>query len=60
MERTQRLCDEAVSQAKGFPSWEHCVQDDTRTDFALWETEEDARNVAAAGQGTEAAEAFYA
>ena len=60
IERTQKLHDEVISKAKGFISWEHYVQDSVWTDFVLWETEEDARNAMEAGQGQEAAEAFYA
>ena len=64
MERTQALHDAVISKAKGFLSWEHYLQDGaqdgTWTDFVLWESEEDARNAMEAGQGQEAAEAFYA
>ena len=60
MERTQALHDVVISKAKGFISWEHYVQDETWTDFVLWESEVDARNAMEAGQGQEAAEAFYA
>ena len=60
MERTQALHDAVISKAKGFISWEHYVQDETWTDFVLWETEEDARNATTVGQGTAEAEAFYA
>ena len=60
MERTQALHDAVISKAKGFLSWEHYVQDETWTDFVLWETEEDAQNATTVGQGTEEAEAFYA
>lgn len=60
MERTQRLHDEVISQAKGFISWEHYVQGDVWTDFVLWETEEDANHATTVGQGKEATERFYA
>ena len=60
MERTQALHDAVISKAKGFLSWEHYVQDETWTDFVLWETEEDAQNATTVGQGTAEAEAFYA
>ena len=60
MERTQRLHDEVISQAKGFISWEHYVQGDVWTDFVLWETEEDANHATTVGQGTEVTERFYA
>lgn len=29
MDRTQKLHDKVISQAKGFLSWEHYVQDET-------------------------------
>ena len=38
------LHDEVISKAKGFISWEHYVQENTWTDFVLWESEEDANN----------------
>ena len=64
MEATQRLHDQVISKAKGFLSWEHYLQDSaqdgTWTDFVLWESEVDARNAMEAGQGQEAAEAFFA
>ncbi len=60
MERTQKLHDEVISQAKGFISWEHFVQDNTWTDFVLWESEEDAKNGTTVGQGKEATKNFYA
>ena len=52
MEATQRLHDQVISKAKGFLSWEHYLQDSAQ--------EVDARNAMEAGQGQEAAEAFYA
>lgn len=60
MERTQALHDAVISKTRGFLSWEHYVQDETWTDFVLWETEEDAQNATTVGQGTPEAEAFYA
>ena len=60
IERTQRLHDEVISQAKGFISWEHYAQENTWTDFVLWETEEDAKNAMTVGQGKEVTEDFYA
>lgn len=60
MDCTQRLHDQVVSKAKGFISWDHYRQEDTWTNFVLWETEEDAQNAMTAGQGQEAAEEFYA
>ena len=60
MERTQALHDAVISKAKGFLSWEHYVQDETWTDFVLWETEEDAENATTGGKGKEVTEDFYA
>ena len=53
--------DEVISQANGFISWEHYVQDNgVWTDFVLWETEEDAQNATTVGKGKEVTENFYA
>lgn len=60
IEKTQALHDEIISKANGFISWEHYVQDNTWTDFVLWESEEDANNATTAGQGREETKAFYA
>ena len=60
IERTQKLHDEVISKAKGFISWDHSLQNDTWTDFVLWETEEDANNATTIGQGKEVTEDFYA
>ena len=60
IECTQTLHDEVISKAKGFLSWEHYLQDQTWTDFVLWETEEDAKNATTVGQGKEVTEKFYA
>lgn len=60
MERTQALHDAVISKAKGFLSWEHYVQDETWTDFVLWETEEDAENATTVGKGKKVTEDFYA
>ena len=60
MERTQALHDQVISKAKGFLSWEHYAQDETWTDFVLWETEEDAENATTVGKGKEVTEDFYA
>lgn len=38
IEKTKSLHDEVISKAKGFISWEHYVQENTWTDFVLWET----------------------
>lgn len=56
IECTQKLHDEVISKAKGFLSWEHYLQDQTWTDFVLWETEEDAKNATTVGQGKEVTE----
>lgn len=60
IEKTQKLHDEIISKAKGFISWEHYVQDNTWTDFVLWESEEDANNATTIGQGKDVTKAFYA
>lgn len=60
IEKTQKLHDEVISKAKGFISWEHYVQDNTWTDFVLWESEEDANNATTVGQGYEVTKEFYA
>jgi len=58
---TQKLHDEVISQANGFISWEHYVQDNgVWTYFVLWETEEDAQNATTVGKGKEVTENFYA
>lgn len=56
---TQQLHDEVLSKAKGFISWEQYLQEDTWTDFVLWESLEDAKKGVYAGQGTEQAKKFY-
>ena len=38
IEKTKSLHDEVISKAKGFISWEHYVQENTWTDFVLWES----------------------
>lgn len=60
IEKTQKLHDEVISKAKGFISWEHYVQDNTWTDFVLWESEEAANNAMIVGQGYAVTEEFYA
>ena len=61
IELTQKLHDDVISQANGFISWEHYVQDNgVWTDFVLWETEEDAQNATTVGKGKEVTENFYA
>lgn len=60
IEKTQKLHDEIISKAKGFISWEHYVQDNTWTDFVLWENEEDANNATTVGQGYNVTKEFYA
>ena len=45
---------------EGFISWEHYVQENTWTDFVLWESEEDANNATTVGQGHKVTEDFYA
>ena len=59
MERTQKLHDEVISNAKGFISWEHYLQKDVWTDFVLWETPEDADNGTKVGQGLAVTDEFY-
>lgn len=59
IEKTQKLHDEIISKAKGFISWEHYVQDNTWTDFVLWESEEDANNATTVGRGKEVTNDFY-
>ena len=59
IECTQKLHDEVISKAKGFLSWEHYLQDQTWTDFVLWETEEDARNATIIGQSHAVTQEFY-
>ena len=54
IEKTKSLHDEVISKAKGFISWEHYVQENTWTDFVLWESEEDANNATTVGQGHKA------
>lgn len=60
IEKTQNLHDEVISKAKGFISLEHYVQNNTWTDFVLWESEEDANNATTIGQGKEVTKEFYA
>ena len=56
-----QTCALPISQANGFISWEHYVQDNgVWTDFVLWETEEDAQNATTVGKGKEVTENFYA
>ncbi|MGX8834068.1 hypothetical protein ACWG0P_07630 [Amedibacillus sp. YH-ame6] len=59
-EKTQKLHDEVISKAKGFISWEHYVQDNTWTDFVLWESVEDANHATTVGHGHEVTKDFYA
>ena len=60
IELTQKLHDEIISKAAGFISWEHYKDEDTWTDFVLWETEEDAKNATTIGKGKEVTNNFYA
>ena len=60
IEKTKSLHDEFISKAKGVISWEHYVQENTWTDFVLWESEEDANNATTVGQGHKVTEDFYA
>lgn len=59
IEVTKKLHDEIISKAKGFISWEHYLQDDTWTDFVVWETLEDANNGTTIAEGNELATNFY-
>ena len=56
---TKKLHDEVISKANGFISWEHYLQEDTWTDFVVWETLEDANNGATVAEGNELATNFY-
>ena len=53
IEKTKSLHDEVISK-------EHYVQENTWTDFVLWESEEDANNATTVGQGHKVTEDFYA
>lgn len=56
---TKHLHDNVVSKADGFLYWEQYLQEDTWTDFVMWETQEEAKKALTIGQGSEEAKLFY-